>query len=218
MSISTNRLFCYICALIIKMIRDSYRTIASVSQGQYTEKRSRFIAYAIPVSSVDEVKREVEKYKKQYYDARHVCWAYMLGAERTDFRINDDGEPSGTAGKPILGQIYSNELTNVLIVVIRYFGGIKLGTGGLIVAYKTAASEAVSRAEIVEKTVDEDITVVFEYPFLNSIMRIVKEDNPEVISQNFAMDCEMTLRIRKAEAGKLKNRLLKIDTVYLKEG
>lgn len=217
MDIFTNRLFLYICALVVKMVQDSYKTIVSVSEGQYTEKRSRFIAYAVPVSSADEVKQEVEKYKKQYYDARHICWAYMLGAERTNFRVNDDGEPSGTAGKPILGQINSNELTDVLIVVIRYFGGIKLGTSGLITAYKAAASEALSSAEIIEKTVDEDITVVFEYPFLNSIMRIVKEDNPIIVSQNFSMDCEMTLRIRKGELGKLKNRLLKIDTVYIKE-
>ena len=199
------------------MEQDSFKTILSVSEGQYTEKRSRFIAFALPVSSAEEVKKEVDNYKKRYYDARHVCWAYMLGAERANFRVNDDGEPSGTAGKPILGQINSNELTDVLIVVIRYFGGIKLGTSGLITAYKAAASEAISNAEIVEKTVDEDITVSFEYPFLNSIMRIVKEDNPVIVSQNFAMDCEMTLRIRKGEAGKLKYRLLKIDTVYIKE-
>ena len=155
--------------------------------------------------------------RKQYYDARHVCWAYMLGPERQTFRANDDGEPSSTAGKPILGQINSNELTDILIVVIRYFGGIELGTSGLIVAYRTAAAEAIAAAEVEERTVDEDITVVFEYPYLNGIMRIVKEDGPQIIAQRFEMDCEMTLRIRKGEAEKLKNRLAKVETAYLKD-
>ncbi len=198
------------------MAEDTYRTIKQTSEGYYTEKRSRFISYAIPVRSVEEVKAEVEKYRRQYYDARHVCWAYMLGAERQTFRANDDGEPSSTAGKPILGQINSNILTDILIVVVRYFGGIELGTGGLIVAYRTAAAEAIAAATIEERTVDEDITVAFEYPFLNAIMRIVKEENPMVVSQKFEMDCEMTLRIRKGEAEKLKARLGKVESAYLK--
>lgn len=198
------------------MAEDTYRTIKQTSEGYYTEKRSRFISYAIPVRSVEEVKAEVEKYRRQYYDARHVCWAYMLGAERRTFRANDDGEPSSTAGKPILGQINSNILTDILIVVVRYFGGIELGTGGLIVAYRTAAAEAIAAATIEERTVDEDITVAFEYPFLNGIMRIVKEENPMVVSQKFEMDCEMTLRIRKGEAEKLKARLRKVESAYLK--
>ncbi|WP_308587777.1 YigZ family protein, partial [uncultured Parabacteroides sp.] len=166
--------------------------------------------------TVEEVKEQLEKYRKQYYDARHVCWAYMLGPDRQTFRANDDGEPSSTAGKPILGQINSNELTDILIVVIRYFGGIELGTSGLIVAYRTAAAEAIAAAKIEERTVDEDITVAFEYPYLNGIMRIVKEDNPMIVSQKFEMDCEMTLRIRKGEAERLKNRLLKVESAYLK--
>lgn len=195
---------------------DSYKTIPALAEGYYSEKRSRFIAYVIPVRTVEEVKAEVDKYRKEYYDARHVCWAYMLGPERKVFRANDDGEPSSTAGKPILGQINANELTDVLIVVIRYFGGIELGTSGLIVAYRSAAADAIAHAEIVERTVDEDITVVFEYPYLNSVMRIVKEDNPIVVAQSFEMDCEMTLRIRKGEAERLKNRLLKVETAYLK--
>jgi thymidylate synthase len=123
------------------MADDSYKTIKQVAEGYYTEKRSRFISYAIPVRTVEEVKEQLEKYRKQYYDARHVCWAYMLGPERQTFRANDDGEPSSTAGKPILGQINSNELTDLLIVVVRYFGGIELGTSGLIVAYRTAAAD-----------------------------------------------------------------------------
>lgn len=199
------------------MAEDTYKTITGVVDSCYTEKRSRFIAYAVPVRTVEEVKEQVDKFRKQYYDARHVCWAYMLGPDRSTFRANDDGEPSGTAGKPILGQINSLELTDILVVVIRYFGGIKLGTGGLIVAYRAAAAEALSLAEIEERTVDEEITVQFEYPFMNGIMRIIKEDNPEVLSQSFDMNCEMTLRIRKSEADKLRNRLLKVETAYLKE-
>lgn len=195
---------------------DTYKTITGRSEGYYTEKRSKFISYAIPVRTIDEVKAEVARLRKEYYDARHVCWAYMLGADRKTFRANDDGEPSSTAGKPILGQINSNELTDILVVVIRYFGGIELGTSGLIVAYRTAASEAIASATIEERTVDEDITVVFEYPYLNSIMRIVKEDSPAIIAQKFDMDCEMTLRIRKSEADRLRNRLQKVETAYLK--
>lgn len=195
---------------------DTYKTITGRSEGYYTEKRSKFISYAIPVRTIDEVKAEVARLRKEYYDARHVCWAYMLGADRKTFRANDDGEPSSTAGKPILGQINSNELTDILVVVIRYFGGIELGTSGLIVAYRTAASEAIASATIEERTVDEDITVVFEYPYLNSIMRIVKEDSPVIIAQKFDMDCEMTLRIRKSEADRLRNRLQKVETAYLK--
>lgn len=199
------------------MAEDSFRTIKQVSEGNYTEKRSKFISYAIPVRSVEEVKEQLDKYKKQYYDARHVCWAYMLGHKREEFRANDDGEPSSTAGKPILGQINSNQLTDILVLVVRYFGGIELGTGGLIVAYRTAAAEAIAAAEIEERTVDEEITVYFEYPYLNSIMRIVKEDGPEIMSQNFQMDCEMTLRIRKGEADRLKSRLEKVETATIKK-
>ena len=195
---------------------DTYKTIIEPSEGIYTKKRSKFIAIALPVRTLDEIKIHLETYQKKYYDARHVCYAYMLGAARKDFRANDNGEPSGTAGKPILGQINSNELTDILILVVRYFGGIELGTSGLIVAYRTAAAEAIAAAEIEERTVDEDITVAFEYPYLNGIMRIVKEDNPLIVSQKFEMDCEMTLRIRKGEAEKLKNRLLKVESAYLK--
>ena len=199
------------------MADDTYKTISAAVDSCYTEKRSRFIAYAVPVRTVEEVKEQVDKFKKQYYDARHVCWAYMLGPERITFRSNDDGEPSGTAGKPILGQINSLGLTDLLVVVVRYFGGIKLGTGGLIVAYKTAAAEVLSIANIEERTVDEVMTVQFEYPFMNGIMRIIKEDTPEVLSQSFDMNCEMTLRIRKSEADKLRNRLLKVDTAHIKD-
>lgn len=192
---------------------DTFRTIKNISKSIYTEKRSKFLAFAIPVESVDEVKTIVSEYQKEYYDARHVCYAYMLGAERLDFRANDNGEPSGTAGKPILGQINSNELTNILVIVVRYFGGIKLGTSGLIVAYRQAAADAIAEAEVIEKTVDEDISFIFEYPFLNDVMRIVKEENPQIISQGYDSDCTMTLRIRKGMIPKLKSRLEKVETL-----
>ena len=186
-----------------------------MAEAIYTEKRSKFIAIALPVHSVEEVKAHLEVYQKKYYDARHVCYAYMLGHERTDFRANDNGEPSGTAGKPILGQINSNELTDILIIVVRYFGGIKLGTSGLIVAYKTAAAEAIAEAEIIEKTVDEEVTVLFEYPFMNDIMRIVKEEEPAIVAQTYDMDCSMTLRIRKSHMEKLRTRLAKVETARI---
>jgi uncharacterized YigZ family protein len=194
---------------------DSYKTLRSVAEGYYSEKRSRFISYAIPVYTAEEAKAEINTYRKRYYDARHVCWAYMLGADRRTFRVNDDGEPSSTAGKPILGQINSNGLTDVLIVVIRYFGGIELGTSGLAAAYRSAAADAIACAEIEERTVNEDIAIVFAYHHLNAIMRIVKEDHPVIVSQQFDMDCEMTFRIRKSEAERLKNRLLKVETARL---
>lgn len=194
-------------------MEDSFKTIKSISTGTYSEKRSKFLAFAIPVRTVDEVKGIVAEYQKKYYDARHVCYAYMLGADRTDFRANDNGEPSGTAGKPILGQINSNELTDILIIVVRYFGGVKLGTSGLIVAYRLAAAEAIAAAEIIEKTVDEEVTFFFEYPFMNDVMRIVKEENPDIISQTYDSDCSMTLRIRKSAMPKLKMRLEKITSL-----
>lgn len=198
-------------------MQDSFRTISQPSEGIYTEKRSKFLAFAIPVENVEEIKDIVAQYQKKYYDARHVCYAYMLGAERTEFRANDNGEPSGTAGKPILGQINSNELTNILIIVVRYFGGIKLGTSGLIVAYKQAAAEAIAVAEIIEKTVDTDITFMFEYPFMNDVMRIVKEENPQIVNQGYDSDCSMTLRTRKGNMPKLISRLEKVETLRFEE-
>jgi uncharacterized YigZ family protein len=203
--------------IFVLMIEDTYKTISSISEGIYTEKRSKFIAIALPVRTHEQIKAYLEQYQKEYYDARHVCYAYMLGHERKDFRANDNGEPSGTAGKPILGQINSNELTDILIIVVRYFGGIKLGTSGLIVAYKAAAVEAIANAEIIEKTVDEDITVVFEYPFMNDVMRIVKEEGPEIIEQSYDMDCLITLRIRKSMMEKLHSRLEKVETARILE-
>lgn len=192
---------------------DTFKTVKEAAKGLFTEKKSKFISYAIPVQSVDDVKKEIEKYRKEYYDARHVCWAYMLGYERKDFRANDDGEPSGTAGRPILGQINSKGVTDILILVIRYFGGIKLGTSGLITAYKESAAEALNNAEIIEKTVDLNISFQFEYPYLNEVMKIVKELDPVILKQNFDMNCEMTLSIRQALYDKLISKLEKTDSL-----
>lgn len=198
-------------------LSDSFLTIAGPAEGTYTEKRSKFLAFAFPVSTVDEVKELVEAYQKKYYDARHVCYAYMLGHERLTFRANDNGEPSGTAGKPILGQINSNQLTDILILVVRYFGGIKLGTSGLIQAYKAAASEAITAATIVERTVDEQLTVTFEYPLMNQVMRVVKEEAPTILSQQFDNDCALTLAIRASLMPRLRERLAKIDGCVLSD-
>lgn len=194
------------------MVIDEYKTITDkVSEGYYTEKRSKFLAFAHHVTSVDEVKDIVASYRKKYYDARHVCYAYMLGAERTEFRANDDGEPSSTAGKPILGQINSNELTDILVVVVRYYGGVNLGTGGLIVAYRTAAAEAIVAAEVEMRQVEERITYDFTYPMMNDVMRIVKEMNPTIVSQTFDNTCSIMLSIRKSEAEQLRSRLRKLS-------
>lgn len=196
---------------------DTYKTIEKLAEGTYSEKRSKFLAFAIPVHSLDEIKEHLKYYEKKYFDARHVCYAYMLGADRTNFRANDNGEPSGTAGRPILGQINSFGLTDILLLVVRYFGGIKLGTSGLIVAYKAAAQEALNAAVIIEKTVDAEVTFIFEYSFMNDVMRIVKEESPEIISQDFDNNCRMTLRIRKSQFDRLKERLQKVETLRIIE-
>lgn len=196
---------------------DTFKTITDSTTATITEKRSKFIAFAVPIRGVEEVKIEVDKCRKEYYDARHVCWAYMLGADRLEFRSNDDGEPSGTAGKPILGQINSNELTDILIMVVRYFGGIKLGTSGLITAYKAAAAEVIAESEIIEKTVDLITDFVFEYPFMNDVMKIVKDLEPQIVSQDFDMDCKMSLSIRKAKYDEMMARLNKVESLHFIE-
>jgi uncharacterized YigZ family protein len=190
---------------------DEYKTIKSEGEGYYTDKRSKFLAFAHHVTNVDEIKEIIARYRKKYYDARHVCYAYMLGPERTDFRANDDGEPSSTAGKPILGQINSQELTDILIIVVRYYGGINLGTSGLIVAYREAASDAIAHSEIEIRQVEEIITYSFAYPLMNDVMRIVKEMQPRIISQTYDNTCEIKLSIRKSESEQLRNRLNKLS-------
>ena len=193
------------------MITDEYKTINNVGKGTYSEKRSKFLAFSHHVETEDEVKEIVAEYRKKYYDARHVCYAYMLGADRSIFRANDDGEPSSTAGKPILGQINSNELTDILIIVVRYYGGVNLGTGGLIVAYKTAASEAIAVSEVITKQVEEVVTYSFSYVMMNDVMRIVKEMKPHIVSQTYDNTCEIKLSIRKSEAEQLRSRLAKLS-------
>ncbi len=192
---------------------DEYKTISEkkISEGYYTEKRSKFLAFAHHVETVEEAMEIVKNYRKKYYDARHCCYAYVIGAEGETFRANDDGEPSSTAGKPILGQINSHDLTNILIVVIRYFGGVKLGTSGLIVAYRTAAADAIEKCEIETRQVEEIIRYQFTYPMMNDVMRIVKEMSPKILEQNFDNTCEIVLSIRKSEAENLSNRLKKLS-------
>ncbi len=186
---------------------DTFKTIKAKAEGTYTEKRSKFLAFAFPVESVDEVKSIVAEIQKKYYDARHACYAYMIGAEREVFRANDNGEPSGTAGKPILGQINSYELTNILIVVVRYFGGIKLGTSGLIVAYRQAAIEALENAEIIEKAIDETLRIEFDFEAMNTVMKVVKDLQPQIVEQTYDNLCTMTLRIRKGLMPQLREKL-----------
>ena len=182
---------------------DTFNTIAAPSAGQYTEKRSKFLAFAFPVSSVEDIKPIIEEYQKKYFDARHLCYAYMLGPERLVFRANDNGEPSGTAGKPILNQILSKDVTNVCVVVTRYFGGIKLGTSGLINAYKTAARDALENAKVAEKTINEIYSLEFEYPLMNEVMRIMKEENLEQQNQRFELDCYLEFSTRKNDASRV---------------
>lgn len=191
---------------------DTYKTVSKeVCEGFYSEKRSKFLAFVHHVDSVDEAKAIVKEYRKKYYDARHCCYAYVLGSDRADFRANDDGEPSSTAGKPILGQLNRLELTDVLVVVIRYYGGVNLGTGGLIVAYRTATEDALSKAVIEEKFVEERITYRFTYPMINAVMRVVKETGARIVSQSFDNDCEIVLSIRQSLAEGLQARLDKLS-------
>ena len=189
---------------------DEFKTISATSEGYYTEKRSKFLAFAHHVENHDEINLILAGYRKKYYDARHVCYEYMLGAERADFRANDDGEPSSTAGKPILGQINSNELTDILIVVVRYYGGVNLGTSGLIVAYREAAADALAHAKMELRQVEEEVSYTFTYPQMNDVMRIVKDMNPRIISQTYDNTCVIRMAIRKSEAQQLRDRLAKL--------
>ena len=196
-------------------MQDSYLTIKASAKGEYSEKRSKFLAFAFHVETTDKIKDLVSQIEREYYDARHVCYAYMLGHQREQYRTVDNGEPSGTAGKPILGQINKNELTDILIIVVRYFGGIKLGTSGLTNAYKQAAIVAIANSEIEERTVDCIIKVHFEYTLMNDVMRVVKELNPKVLSQDFQIDCSLRLQIRMGDSESLTNRLKLIRGVSI---
>lgn len=194
---------------------DTFYTLEEASEGIYKEKMSKFLAFAIPVSSAEEAKAQVAVYQKKYYDARHVCWAYMIGTARTEFMSNDNGEPSGTAGKPILGQINSFNLTNVVIIVVRYFGGIKLGTSGLIVAYREAAREAINAGTIIECHETADIEFTFPYLAMNEVMKVVKDPDVKIVNQVFDNACQMTVRIRRDYSDRLTSRLCDVDGVTL---
>lgn len=196
---------------------DTYHTIIATSQGLYKEKMSKFISFAVPVQSAAEAKEVVKQYQKEYFDARHVCWAYMIGAARTEFLSNDNGEPSGTAGKPILGQINSFGLTNIVIVVVRYFGGIKLGTSGLIVAYREAAADAINNAQIIECHEQTVISFTFDYLAMNDVMKVIKGVDLKILNQEFDNDCRMTVSIRSDNAQMLVSRLADIDDVRIDE-
>ena len=194
----------------MEVLKDTYLTITSPAEGEYTEKRSKFLSFAFHVETAEEVKAFVDEYKKKFYDARHVCYAYILGNKRDVFRAVDDGEPSGTAGKPILGQINSHELTDILIIVVRYFGGIKLGTSGLIEAYRTAAAEVISNAVIEERTINTVVRVTYDYALMNQVMRVVKEEEPKIRLQDFQMMCMLELEIRNS---KLETMLAKLRLI-----
>lgn len=179
-------------------MRDSYKILTKPSEGTYSELRSKFLAFAIPVRTAEEAMEQVAKYQKEYFDARHVCWAYRLGPEGEEYRSNDNGEPSGTAGKPILGQMVSADVSDLIILVIRYFGGVKLGTSGLIVAYRTAAAEALAAAEYDERLVEKELKLTFGYEHMNMVMRMVKDLQPRIVSQDYKDngDIVMTIAIR----------------------
>lgn len=193
--------------------QDTYKTIESPSEGIYKEKGSKFIAKAYPVKTEEQVKSIIEQLREEYYDARHHCYAYILGAKGEKWRANDDGEPSGTAGKPIHGQLLSFNLTNVLVVVIRYFGGTKLGVSGLINAYKTAAHDALSNAKIITRTVDVIYKVTFGYATMNEVMRLVKDLNLYLIDQHFDNTCFIKVRIRRSLENEFLSKCSKIESV-----
>ncbi len=196
---------------------DSYYSVENLSQGLYKDKGSKFISFAMPVRSVDEVNTALARYRKEYYDARHICYAYMLGAEREIFRSNDDGEPSGTAGKPILGQINSYNLTNILIVVIRYFGGILLGTSGLIVAYRSAAKNAIDNARIIEHALTKTYKISFPYDIVSHIMRIVKDCNAQILNTEYQDNTQiLTIEVQQAVASACEEKIDKFSHYGLK--
>ena len=191
-------------------MRDSYKVLIKPSEGTYSELRSKFLAFAIPVRTAEEALEQVAKYQKEYFDARHVCWAYRLGPEGEEYRSNDNGEPSGTAGKPILGQMVSADVSDLIILVIRYFGGVKLGTSGLIVAYKTAASLAIEAGEFAERLVEKEMKLTFAYEHMNMVMRMVKDLQPRIISQDYKDngDIVMTIAIRLSLVDRVKTSFI----------
>ncbi|MFA0962503.1 YigZ family protein [Roseivirga sp. BDSF3-8] len=200
----------------MELEQDTYLSIEGQSEGFYKEKGSKFLAYAFPVTSEEEIKEAQEVLRKKHYDARHHCYAWALGRDGTHYRANDDGEPNHSAGDPILGQIRSFNLSDVLVIVVRYFGGTKLGVGGLISAYKTAAAEALSAARVVPVTVMHTYQVSFTYPDMNEVMRAVKDFDAEVVSQDFGMECRMVLRVRETRSEAFADQFTLSDTIKTK--
>ena len=198
--------------------KDTYKTIATASEEVlYKEKNSKFFGYAFPVTTEEEIKEILERLRKEHFSARHWCYAYQIGTEKIQYRANDDGEPNNSAGMPIYGQIQSFEVTNVLVVVVRYFGGVKLGVGGLISAYKIAAQMALENSEIVERTIDKHFIISFGYANMNKVMRIIKEKNLQIISQKMEMDCEIEISIRKKNVQNLLDTFENLYEIKLTE-
>ncbi len=198
------------------LFEDTYNTINSTTEGEFKDRGSKFIAYSIPVKSETDVKENIELIRKRHHDARHHCYAYRLGPDKSAYRINDDGEPSGTAGKPIYGQILSKDLTNILIIVVRYFGGTKLGVSGLINAYKTAAREALEKATILTKTINDIYEVTFEYDDTNSVMRILKDEGLKPYEQIYEEKCMLKFEVRKKSSDRVYDRFNKINNLKIK--
>ena len=197
------------------MFDDTYRTIKAPAEGLYKEKGSKFLAFAFPVRTIEEVKSHLEKLRKDYFDARHHCYAYILGANKDVWRANDDGEPSGTGGRPIHGQLLSTDLTDTLIVVVRYFGGILLGASGLANAYKVAARDAIEHAEIIEKTIDIRYRLHFEYALMNDVMRIIKEFGLTPLNQDFNLDCQLDVEVRQSQSVRFSDAIINLRAVKI---
>lgn len=197
------------------MFEDTYKTIAGPSEGIYREKGSKFIALAYPVETENQVKEKLAEVQKQYFDARHHCYSYILGPNKDAYRLNDNGEPSGTAGRPIHGQLLSKDLTNTLVIVVRYFGGIKLGVSGLINAYKTAAKDALDAATIIEKTVDDSFLIHFDYSVMNSVMQLLKDPYITILGQGYDEKYQLSFKVRRREADRFVTALKKIDTLSI---
>ena len=199
------------------MFDDSYKTIAKPAEGSYSEKRSKFLAYAFPVQNEEEVKQRLAEIQKKHWDARHHCYAYILGPHKDAYRLNDNGEPSGTAGRPIYGQLLSKDLTNTLVIVVRYFGGIKLGVSGLQNAYKVAAREALDAAAIEERTIQETFSVTFEYVKMNDIMQILKDPEVQVLDRQSYLQCIYTISVRQRDADRITTALRKVPMTVVTE-
>ena len=197
------------------MATDSYLTIAQPAEAYNRERSSKFLSFAFPVENEEQIREALEPLRKRYFDATHHCYAWRLGPEGESFRANDDGEPSGTAGRPILGQLLSAGVTNCLVVVVRYFGGTKLGVPGLIAAYKEATQEVLAACQIVERTVDDRITIYFPYVAMNDVMRVIKEEQPQIEEQLFDNLCTIRLRIRRSLSERLVGRLKKVEGATL---